>query len=77
VRIAAVALLVLAVATGCGTMEEQTSPQPQTTTTTEAAASDSARDAAPQLSGTSLDGDPIALVDFRGRPLLINVWSSW
>jgi hypothetical protein len=74
-RIAAAALLVLAVATGCGTTEEQTSPQPQTTT--EAPASDSARQTAPQLSGTSLDGDPIALADFRGRPVLIDIWSSW
>ena len=36
-----------------------------------------AREAAPALSGVTLDGDAIALGDFRGRPVLINVWSSW
>ena len=29
------------------------------------------------LSGVTLDGDAITLGDLRGRPVLINVWSSW
>lgn len=78
VRIAAVALLVLLVAAGCGSSDDQTAPLPQTTSaTTEPPASASTREAAPPLSGESLDGSAIALGDFRGRPVLINVWSSW
>ena len=78
VRIAAVALLVLLVAAGCGSSDEQTAPPPQpTTTTTEPPASASTREAAPPLSGESLDGEALALDDFRGRPVMINVWSSW
>jgi hypothetical protein len=76
-RIAAVALLALAVATGCGSSDEQTAPPGQATTTAEPPAAASTREPAPPLSGESLDGETIALGDFRGRPLLINVWSSW
>jgi hypothetical protein len=35
------------------------------------------REPAPALSGESLAGEPVALADLRGRPVLINVWSSW
>lgn len=69
----AVALLVLAIVAGCGTSDEQTAP-PQATTTPSSASS---REEAPSLSGESLAGEAIALDDFRGRPVLINVWSSW
>jgi hypothetical protein len=30
-----------------------------------------------RLAGTSLDGEPISLDDFRGTAVLVNVWSSW
>jgi hypothetical protein len=73
----AVALLVVAVAVGCGSSDEQVaSPQP-TTTSTGMPPSAPAREAAPPLSGESLGGEPITLGDFRGRPVMINVWSSW
>lgn len=32
---------------------------------------------APAIAGTTLDGKRISLADFRGRPVLVNVWSSW
>jgi cytochrome c biogenesis protein CcmG/thiol:disulfide interchange protein DsbE len=32
---------------------------------------------APDFSGTDLDGKPIKLSDYRGRPLVINFWASW
>ena len=35
------------------------------------------RAAAPPIGGRSLDGTPVSLSDFAGRPVLINVWSSW
>jgi hypothetical protein len=73
-----VALLALVVAAGCGSSDEPTaSPQPPTTTVAESAARESTREPAPPLSGKSLAGEPIALGDFRGRPVLVNVWSSW
>jgi uncharacterized lipoprotein YbaY len=32
---------------------------------------------APNISGTTLDGETISLGDLRGRPVVVNVWSSW
>jgi hypothetical protein len=76
-RIAAVALLVLAVAAGCGGSTEQAAPPQETIETSEPPAAASTREPAPAISGESLGGETIALGAFRGRPLLINVWSSW
>ena len=75
----AVALLALLVATGCGSSPEEGAQPQQTTTVAESPMpmAGSNREAAPPLAGESLSGDPIALGDFRGRQVLINVWSSW
>lgn len=35
------------------------------------------RKAAPQISGTSLDDEPVALSDFAGQVVVLNVWGSW
>ena len=64
-------LVVLALAAalaGCGGSDTPTAQEtaPATTAT-----------AAPQLAGTTLEGQPISLDDFRGRPVLVNVWSAW
>jgi thiol-disulfide isomerase/thioredoxin len=32
---------------------------------------------APELSGRSLSGDPLALDDFAGSTVVLNVWGSW
>jgi cytochrome c biogenesis protein CcmG/thiol:disulfide interchange protein DsbE len=32
---------------------------------------------APELVGTTLAGDTVALSSFRGEPLLINLWATW
>lgn len=32
---------------------------------------------APTLSGTALDGSPIDLAAYRGRPVIVNFWASW
>jgi thiol-disulfide isomerase/thioredoxin len=29
------------------------------------------------LQGTTIDGKPISLADFKGHPVVINVWGSW
>ncbi|MFF9121783.1 TlpA family protein disulfide reductase [Streptomyces sp. NPDC014889] len=35
------------------------------------------RPAAPDFSGTSLEGDEIHLSDYRGKVVLVNAWASW
>jgi cytochrome oxidase Cu insertion factor (SCO1/SenC/PrrC family) len=63
------------VATGCGggSPMDEAVPPAETTPSAEAAN----RPPAPPVEGVSLDGDPISLADFRGKPVFVNVWSSW
>jgi hypothetical protein len=73
-------LLGALVAAGCGGGEEDAAaPSTETSTapmaTTEASGDD--RPVAPPIAGTSLEGEPVSLADFAGRPVLVNVWSSW
>lgn len=35
------------------------------------------RDPAPELSGITLDGDPLSTADFAGQMIVLNVWGSW
>lgn len=35
------------------------------------------RTVAPEVSGTTLDGEPLALSDFAGDVVVVNVWGSW
>jgi thiol-disulfide isomerase/thioredoxin len=35
------------------------------------------RQAAPELSGTTLDGEPLAVADLRGDVVVLNFWASW
>lgn len=35
------------------------------------------RRAAPELSGHTLEGEPLALSDFAGSVVVVNVWASW
>jgi cytochrome oxidase Cu insertion factor (SCO1/SenC/PrrC family) len=63
------------VAAGCGggsPMEEATPPA-DTMPPAEAAK----RPPAPPIEGVSLDGERISLADLRGKPVFVNVWSSW
>jgi hypothetical protein len=41
------------------------------------AAQTATRPKAPRTVGLSLDGKRINLAQFRGKPVFINVWSSW
>ena len=72
-----VALAVATVGIACGSPSDEAAPPPPPATVTEPSAEGSSREAAPPLAGVSLDGEAIALGDFRGRPVLVNVWSSW
>jgi cytochrome c biogenesis protein CcmG/thiol:disulfide interchange protein DsbE len=42
-----------------------------------AATPDATRRPAPAVTGISLDGKRVSLASMRGKPVLINVWSSW
>lgn len=35
------------------------------------------RTVAPEVAGTTLDGEPLALSDFAGDVVVVNVWGSW
>jgi len=67
------------VAAGCGGggSGEQAASQDQAATQAEAQSAPSGRERAPTIAGTSLDDEPISLADYRGRPVFVNVWSSW
>jgi hypothetical protein len=62
----ALAVCTLALA-GCGGEQEEAAPP--TTTETQPAES--------TIAGTGLEGEPVSIDDYRGRPVLVNVWSSW
>lgn len=36
-----------------------------------------ARPQAPAISGVTLDGKRLSLASLRGKPVILNVWSSW
>ena len=72
--VAATLLAALVAGCGAGPDEEVTVATP---TVSEAEPSDLGRAPVPAIEGVSLEGDPISLAAFRGRPALINVWSSW
>jgi hypothetical protein len=57
-----VLLVLTVIATGCGS-EGDSAARP--------AGTDSS------VSGTTLDGDAVSLGDFKGKPVFVNVWSSW
>jgi hypothetical protein len=59
---------------GCGNGDDEAATPPVDPSTTPAT---SDRPPAPPIAGTALEGEPVALADFRGRPVLVNVWSSW
>ena len=73
------ALLPLTLMACGGTSDESVAPQsqPQPPPVVESGSSGAAREQAPAIAGPSLGGDAISLGDFRGKPVLVNVWSSW
>ncbi|MCX5332306.1 MULTISPECIES: TlpA disulfide reductase family protein [unclassified Streptomyces] len=40
-------------------------------------ASEGKRDAAPVLSGKTIDGEQLSTADYKGKVLVVNVWGSW
>ena len=74
VRLLTLTALATAIASGCGGSQDQAAPA---TETVQEAVTPSGRPPAPELTGTTLGGETVSLGDFRGRPVLVNVWSSW
>jgi hypothetical protein len=77
----AILAIVALAAVACGGEHDMeatppTTPEPPAETTT-ATTPDTSRPAAPPIEGETLDGEALALADFRGQPVLVNVWSSW
>jgi cytochrome oxidase Cu insertion factor (SCO1/SenC/PrrC family) len=69
--LATVAAVLLA---GCGASEPQESQQePSAPATTASAGAGNG----PGIAGTGLDGKQVDVADLRGRPVFVNVWSSW
>ena len=68
---AAVAAVLLA---GCGASEPRESRQETSAPATTAAAS---AGSGPVIAGTGPDGKRVDVADLRGRPVFVNVWSSW
>ena len=60
-------ILVLAVLllTGCAALPKETQP------------TEPARQAAPDFTMYTLEGEPVNLSDFRGKPTILNFWASW
>jgi peroxiredoxin len=76
VRSLALVFALCAVAlTGCGGETDEAAP----TTSPEAVQEtpSSHRRAAPPIDGAGLDEEHVSVADLRGRPVLVNVWSSW
>ena len=61
-RIALVAAAMLTLA-GCGGGDGASSTAP--------------RQAAPAITGTTLEGRDLSLEQFRGQPVMVNAWASW
>lgn len=68
-------LALVAVACGGESSTQETTAAPPAETQTPAR--DTNRTPAPAVAGETLDGEPLALTDFRGKPVLVNVWSAW
>ena len=71
-----VALCALATV-GCGGSSTEPAAAPDAPPAGTEPATSPLRAPAPSVEGTSVDGKPISLADYRGQAVLINVWSSW
>jgi cytochrome oxidase Cu insertion factor (SCO1/SenC/PrrC family) len=68
-RLALIVLLVGLVA-GCGGAPNEATPPAETTT-------ENVGEPAPSVEGVTLDGARVSLAELQGRPVFVNVWSSW
>ena len=62
--ITTLSLALLAGLAACGGAASEPAPSPDGSTATKA----------PEFTGTGLDGKPVKLSDYRGKPVLLNFW---
>ncbi|MCP9487110.1 MAG: hypothetical protein MSC30_14775 [Gaiellaceae bacterium MAG52_C11] len=75
------ALLAVLALTGCGGSESDVpasnaGPSPAAETE-QGEAAPPPGGSGPRIAGTGLGGEALSVADFRGKPLFVNVWSSW
>jgi hypothetical protein len=73
----AVVVLACASLAACGGSSDKSASEPPPPSTETSSPLSGTRETAPATAGRTLEGEAIALGDFRGRPVLVNVWSSW
>ena len=71
------AALCAVLAAGCGSGSDGAAAPTSSGTETMDSPAASSRPVSPAIEGTTLEGDRVSLADFRGRPVFVNVWSSW
>lgn len=62
----ALAVLAALLLAGCGASSPETSERATT-----------GAGGGPQIAGTGPDGTRVDVADLRGKPVFVNVWSSW
>ena len=70
---AAIAFCVVALVAGCAERVEDAT----TVAAPVPGASHPERPQAPPIEGVTIDGQHASLEELRGRPVFLNVWSSW
>jgi peroxiredoxin len=73
-----VVVVVAGLLAGCSTASQDVGDQGYVSgngSVTTIAAAD--RESAPEVSGTALDGRPLAIADYPGKVIVLNVWGSW
>ena len=73
-------LLVVLLLCGCATGGEQETTTAETTYATEPATTDDGDPvdySAPDFTVYDIDGNPVNLSDFEGKPTILNFWASW
>ncbi|HEX8668332.1 MAG TPA: TlpA disulfide reductase family protein [Allosphingosinicella sp.] len=76
----ALPLLILLLVTACGRQDEggnQNAPTASAGTPTGKLDRSHAGTPAPETEFQDPDGEPVSLADFKGKPLLVNLWATW